>query len=49
MLSKMWYVILMQKLSICDIPIKSYDMLNTDMYGSIQNNFAEIWALADLI
>ena len=39
--------ILMQKLLLYDIPIKSYNMLNIDMLGSVQNNFAEIWTLKD--
>ncbi len=32
----------MQKLLLCDIPIKSYKMLNIAMYDTIQNNFTEI-------
>ena len=37
----------MQKLLLYDIPIKSYNMLNIDMFDSVQNNFAEIWTLKD--
>ena len=38
----------MQKLLLYDIPIKSYNMLNIDMFDSVQNNFAEIWALKEI-
>ena len=37
----------MQKLLLCDIPIKSCKMLNIAMYDVIQNNFTEIWAVKD--
>ena len=30
---------------IYDITIKSYSIMNIDINDSIQNNFAEIWAL----
>ncbi len=39
--------ILMQKWLLCDIPIKSYKMLNITMYNIIQNNFTEKWAVKD--
>ena len=39
--------IVMQKLLLSDIPIKSYKMLNFVMYDIIPNNFTEIWALKD--
>ena len=32
---------------LCDIPIKSYVMLNVAMYDVIQNISAEIWAVKD--
>ncbi len=35
-----------KKWLLCDIPIKSYKMLNIPMY-IIQNNFTEIWAVKD--
>ena len=33
----------MRKWLHCDIPIKRYEVLNTAMYGIIQNNFQEMW------
>ena len=39
--------ILMQKLLLCDIPIKSYEMLSIAIYDIIQNNFTEVWAVKD--
>ncbi len=38
---------LMQKWLLCDIPIKTYEMLDITMYDVIQNNFTEIWAVKD--
>ncbi len=40
--------ILMQKWLLCDIPIKSYKILNIAMYNIMQHNFTEIWAVKDL-
>ncbi len=37
----------MQKLLLCDIPIKSYEMLSIAIYDIIQNNFTEVWAVKD--
>ena len=37
----------MQKRLLCDIPIKSYTILNITMYDIIQNNFTQTWALKD--
>ena len=38
----------MQKqLLVCDIPIKSYEMLNIGIYDVVQNNFTEIRAVKD--
>ncbi len=39
--------ILMEKLLLCYIPIKSYEMLNLKMDDIIQNNFTEICAVKD--
>ena len=39
----------MQRWLLSDIPIKSYEMLNTAMYDIIPNSFTEIWALKDCI
>ena len=39
--------ILMQKLLFCNIPSKSYEMLNIPMHDIIQNNFTEIWAVKE--
>ena len=41
-----FYIFSYKKL-LCDIPTKSYEMLNIAMYNIIQNNFTEIWAVVD--
>ena len=39
----------MQKWLLCDVPSKSYELLNITMYGTHSNNFTEIWDVNILI